>query len=185
MNISLMIVGIVLVLVIGAVILALVFGRRKSSERLSAHSPVESDQPLETPDDDEKMQLELEIRRKLIENFDIRSFDFAEREGYLTDWKAVQSTFENEPEQAVLDADNLIMQVMQIRAYPATDFEQRGGDISVYNPELVNNYLAASEIAIRNEQHLASTEELKQAMNTYQTLFKKLLGTGTFVTEEQ
>ena len=108
MNISLMIVGIVLVLVIGAIILALVFGRRKSSERLSAHSPVESDQPLETPDDDEKMQLELEIRRKLIENFDIRSFDFAEREGYLTDWKAVQFKFEIEPEQAILDADHLV-----------------------------------------------------------------------------
>ena len=185
MNISLLIVGIVLVLVIGAGILGLVFGRRKGSMRLSAHRPVEFDQPLEAPDDDEKMQLALEMRRKLVENFDIRPFDFDERESYLTDWKAVQSKFENEPEQAILEADQLILQVLQIRAYPAADFEQRGGDISAYNPELVNNYLDASEIAIRNEQHLAGTEELKQAMNTYQTLFKELLGPGTILSEEQ
>lgn len=173
-----------LVLVVGVAILALVFGRGKGSKRLSDHREIVPDLPKETLDE-EKMQLELELRRKLVENFDIRPFDFAEHESYLTDWKAVQSKFKIEPAQAIQEADQLIMQVMQIRAYPATDFEQRGGDISVYNAELVNNYLAASEIAIKNEQQLASTEELKQAMKTYQTLFKELLGPGTFVTEEQ
>jgi len=185
MNTSYLIVGIALVLIIGGVIFGLVFGRRKGSEPLSDHRPVDSDLPLETADDDDKMQLELDLRRKLVENFDIRPFDFAERESYLTDWKAVQSKFENEPEQAILDADQLILQVMQIRAYPAADFEHRGGDVSAYNSELVNNYLAASEISIKNEQHLAGTEELRQAMNTYQTLFKELLGPGTVLSEEQ
>jgi hypothetical protein len=179
-----LIVIIFLLFAISIAILGLVFRRRKSSARLPDHRDIESDGPKETQDE-AKMHLELEMRRKLIENFDIRPFDFAEHESYLTDWKAVQSKFKIEPAQAIQEADQLIMQVMQIRAYPATDFEHRGGEISVYNAELVNNYLAASEIAIKNEQQLASTEEFKQAMKTYQTLFKELLGPGTFVPEEQ
>lgn len=184
MSFSLLIVVIFLVLVISVAVLALVFGRRNDSERASGHRDIGSVLPKETQDE-EKMQSELEKRRKLVENFDIRPFDFAERESYLTDWHAIQSKFKDEPEQAILEADQLILQVMQIRAYPAADFEQRGGDISTYDPELVNNYLAASEIAIKNEQHLAGTEELRQAMNTYQTLFKELLGPGTALSEEQ
>ena len=185
MNSSYLIIGIALVLVIGGAIIGQILGRRRGSEQLSEHSSIESDLSSDILNDDEKMQFELEKRRKLIENFDKRPFNFAEREGYLTDWKAVQSKFENEPEQAILEADQLILQVMQIRAYPATDFEQRGGDVSAYNPELINNYLAASEISIKNEQQQAGTEELRQAMNIYQTLFKELLGPGTALSEEQ
>ena len=126
MNISFVIVVIFPVLVIGAAILVLVFGRRIRSKRLSDYREVKSVLPKETTNE-QKMQKELEMRRRLVENFDIRPFDFTEQEGYLTDWHAVQSKFENEPEQAILEADQLILQVMQVRAYPATDFETAWG----------------------------------------------------------
>ena len=67
------------------------------------------------------------------------------------------------------------MDVMKVRAYPVSDFDQRAADISVNYPALVSNYRAAREIAIKNEQHSANTEELRQAMIHYRSLFDELL----------
>jgi hypothetical protein len=64
---------------------------------------------------------------------------------------------------------------MQVRAYPVSDFEQRAADISVNYPALVSNYRAAREIAIKNENHQANTEDLRQAMIYYRSLFDELL----------
>ena len=69
------------------------------------------------------------------------------------------------------------MEVMQLRAYPVSDFEQRAADISVNYPDLVSNYRAAREIALKNEQEQADTEELRQAMIHYRSLFEELLET--------
>jgi hypothetical protein len=71
------------------------------------------------------------------------------------------------------------MEVMQLRNYPVSDFDQRAADISINYPELVSNYRLARAIAIKNEQHKADTEELRQALVYYRALFNELL-----VTEE-
>jgi hypothetical protein len=133
---------------------------------------------------EKKARTELEERRKRVEALDIRPLSVSERERYLADWTAVQSKFVDEPGQAIVDADRLIMQVMQTRAYPVSDFEQRAADISVNYPALVSNYRAAREIAVKNEQHQADTEELRQAMIHYRSLFEELLGTEAVAVKE-
>jgi len=133
---------------------------------------------------EKKAQTELEERRKHVEALDIRPLSLSERERYLADWTAVQSKFVDEPGQAIVDADRLIMQVMQTRAYPVSDFEQRAADISVNYPALVSNFRAAREIAVKNEQQQANTEELRQAMIHYRSLFEELLGTEPVVIKE-
>jgi hypothetical protein len=85
----------------------------------------------------------------------------------------------DEPGQAIVDADRLIQDVMQLRAYPVAEFEQRAADISVSYPALVTDYRAARAIAVRNEQHQADTEELRQALIHYRSLFEELVGTQT------
>jgi len=42
----------------------------------------------------------------------------------------------DEPGQADIDADRLIMEVMQLRDYPVSDFDQRAADISINYPDL-------------------------------------------------
>jgi hypothetical protein len=74
---------------------------------------------------------------------------------------------------------------MQLRAYPVADFDQRAADISVNYPALVENYRAAREIALKNEQQQANTEELRQAMIHYRSLFEELLGKESDVIEEK
>jgi hypothetical protein len=131
-----------------------------------------------------KAQTELEERRKHVEALDIRPLSVSERGRYLADWTAVQSKFVDEPGQAIVLADRLITQVMEMRGYPVSHFEQRAADISVNYPALVTDYRAAREIAVRNEQHLADTEELRQAMIHYRSLFEDLVGTEPVASKE-
>jgi hypothetical protein len=184
-NSTFIIIAVVLVVVIIGAVLATVFARRRRSERLQDHFGPEYDHTVQTMGDEKKAQTELDERQKHVEALDIRPLSVSERERYLADWSAVQSKFVDEPGQAIVDADRLIMEVMQLRAYPVSDFEQRAADISVNYPALVSNYRAAREIANKNKQHQANTEELRQAMIYYRSLFEELLETGSVVVKEK
>ena len=171
------ILAVVLVLVILAAILVPMFARRKRSQQLQDHFGPEYDHTVQSLGDEKKAQAELAERQKHVAGLDIRPLSDAEHERYLADWAAVQSKFVDEPAQATVAAGHLIMEVMQLRGYPVADFEQRAADLSVNYPALVSNYRAAREIATKNEQQQASTEELRQAMIHYRSLFEELLGT--------
>jgi hypothetical protein len=132
-----------------------------------------------------KAHAELDERKKHVKTLDIRPLSANDRERYLADWAAVQSKFVDEPGKAIVDADRLITEVMELRAYPVSDFDQRAADVSVSYPALVTNYRAAREIAIKNEQHQANTEELRQAMIYYRSLFEELLGPEADVVKEK
>jgi hypothetical protein len=173
----LFIIAVVLVLVIVSAIFALVVSRRKHTEHLQDHFGTEYDRTVQSMGNEKKAQTELDERRKHVAALDIHPLSVSERERYLAEWAAVQSKFVDEPGKAIEDADHLIIEVMQLRAYPVADFEQRAADISVTYPALVSNYRAAREIATKNKQHLANTEELRQAMIYYRSLFDELLGT--------
>jgi hypothetical protein len=171
------ILAVVLVLVVLAIVLVPVFARRKRSERLQDQFGPEYDHTVQALGDEKKAQTELEERQKHVQALDIRPLSEAERQRYLADWAAVQSKFVDEPREATVDADHLIMEVMQLRGYPVSDFEERAADVSVNYPALVSNYRAAREIALKNEQQQADTEELRQATIYYRSLFEELLAT--------
>jgi hypothetical protein len=176
-----MIVAVVLVVVILGAVLWPIIARRKRSERLQGQFGSEYDHTVQVLGNEKKAQVELEKRQKHVEALDIRPLTDNEQKRYLTDWVAVQSKFVDEPGQAVVEADRLIMEVMQLRAYPISDFEQRAADVSVSYPTLVSNYRAARVIALKNEEHKADTEELRQAMIYYRSLFDELLVTDAVV----
>lgn len=176
MNTTYLIIAVVLALVV--IIIAVLWPmlvRRKRSERLQGQFGSEYDHTVEVLGDEKKAQTELEKRQKHVEALNIRPLSAGEREGYLADWTEVQSKFVDEPGQVIVDADRLIMEVMQLRAYPISDFEQRAADVSVSYPTLVSNYRAARVIALKNQDHQADTEELRQAMIYYRSLFDELL----------
>jgi len=184
MNLTNLIFVVVGVVVVAGIILALIFARGNRKRKLHTQFGTEYDHTVETMGDEKKAQTELEERQQRVKNLDIRPLSVAERERYQADWTAVQTKFVDEPGQAIVEADHLIMEVMQVRAYPVSDFEQRAADVSVSYPGLVSNYRAARAIADKNEQKLADTEELRQAMVHYKSLFQELLGTETIVEEK-
>ena len=176
---------VVAVLVIIGVIVGLIFARRNRSEKLQKDFGPEYDRTVQAMGGEKNAQIELNERQKHVKALEIRPLSVSERDRYLAEWTAVHSKFVDEPGQAVVDADRLIMEVMQLRGYPISDFDQRAADISVKYPALVANYRGAREIANKNKLGQANTEDLRQAMIYYRSLFEELLKAEPVVGEEK
>ena len=117
----------------------------------------------------------LDKRTERVEGLHIRPLGPADRARFVESWRRVQARFVDGPGGAVTEADQLLGDVMSTRGYPVTDFEQRAADISVDHPSVLENYRAAHEIALRQTRGQVSTEELRQAMIHYRTLFEELV----------
>lgn len=179
------IIGVILVLVVLGAVIAVVSSRRQRSKGFQNKYGPEYDRTVQSAGNEKKAQAELDERRKHVETMNIRPLSASERERYQSEWKAIQAKFVDQPGQATVEADHLIQEVMKVRAYPVSDFDQRAADISVNYPSLVSNYRLAREIAIKNEQHSANTEELRQAFISYRSLFDDLLKEEIVVPERK
>ena len=118
-------------------------------------------------------------REKRVEKFQIRELTVDERERFVTEWRTVQSRFVDDPKGAVFEADDLVSRLARDRGYPMSDFEQRAADISVDHPHVVDNYRAAHEIALRHRKGQATTEDMRNALIYYRSLFDELLQSRT------
>ena len=118
-------------------------------------------------------------REKRVQEFSLRELSAEEREGFVSEWRMVQTRFVDDPQAAVGDADLLVDRLMQERGYPMSNFEQRAADISVSHPTVVSNYRAAHQIAVRHSQGQATTEDLRNAIIHYRSLFEELLRKGS------
>jgi hypothetical protein len=120
-------------------------------------------------------EAELLRRERRVERYRLRSLKRGERERFATAWRAAQARFVEDPRMAVAEADELVCRVMRERGYPIGDFDQRAEDISVDHPEVVINYRAAHDIALRDHAQPVETEDLRRAMVHYKALFEDLL----------
>ncbi|HMD99455.1 MAG TPA: hypothetical protein VKM93_19270 [Terriglobia bacterium] len=118
----------------------------------------------------------LDERKERVEALHIRPLGMGDRARFVESWRRVQARFVDSPGGAVSEADQLLADVMSTRGYPVSDFEQRAADISVDHPKVMENYRTAHAIALRQTRGQASTEELRQAMIHYRTLFEELVG---------
>jgi hypothetical protein len=117
----------------------------------------------------------LKGRAERVEGFHLRSLAAGDRARFMESWRGVQARFVDGPAGAVTEADQLVGDVMSTRGYPVSDFEQRAADISVDHPLIMENYRTAHEIALRQTRGQANTEDLRQAMVHYRTLFEELI----------
>jgi len=157
-------------------IAALIFLRKRRTEGLRTQFGPEYARALKESGDRRHAEASLEERKKRIERFKLRPLTPGDRAGFTESWRRVQARFVDDPKAAVTESDQLLRDVMSTRGYPVSDFEQRTADISVDYPRVVENYRAAHGIALRHAQGQASTEDLRQAMIHYRTLFVELVG---------
>ncbi len=118
---------------------------------------------------------ELVARKARVEQLHIKSLSSEQSMRYARQWRDVQAQFVDDPEQAIAEADRLVVEVMQARGYPMVEFEQRAADVSVDHPDVVEHYRAAHHIAVRSARAEADTEDLRQAMVHYRSLFDELI----------
>ena len=158
------------VVIIGILWMAM---RKRRTEALKERFGPEYDRTLR--EHGNRAETVLAEREKRVERFPIRELAADERERFITEWRTVQTRFVDDPNGAVADADDLVSRLMQTRGYPMSNFDQRAADLSVDHPRVVENYRAAHEIALRHRRGEATTEDLRQAVIYYRSLFDDLL----------
>ncbi|HEY1976330.1 MAG TPA: hypothetical protein VGG89_07295 [Candidatus Baltobacteraceae bacterium] len=160
-----------------AIVVAIVYAIRaaRSRELVKRFGP-EYERTLRERGDRAEAERELATRQARVRKFHIEELPAGAKDRYVEEWRTVQTRFVDEPRAAVVDADHLVVAVMRDRGYPMENFEQRAADISPDHPHVVEDYRVAHGIAARSERGEVSTEDLRQAMQHYHTLFDELLG---------
>ena len=169
-------IAIAVVLILAAGIGILLFMRKRRTEQLrSQFGGTEYTRAIKEGGSRRQAEAALDKRAERVEGLHIRELGPGDRARFVESWRGVQARFVDGPGGAVTEADQLLGDVMSARGYPVSDFEQRAADISVSYPLVLENYRAAHEIAIRQSRGHANTEELRQAMIHYRTLFDELV----------
>jgi type II secretory pathway pseudopilin PulG len=166
---------IVVIIAVGAVAF---FARGQARRRgLQRRFGPEYDRTIESHESTREAEQELLAREKRHDELEIHPLDPAARERHLAEWRQVQERFVDAPEQAVTEADHLLVRVMGERGYPTEGYEQQISDLSVEHASTIDRYRQAHDISTRAEAKKASTEDLRQAMVHYRALFTELLDT--------
>jgi hypothetical protein len=171
------IVLVVVVLVVLAALAAYMAAQKKRrSEELRSTFGPEYDRTVDTTGRRRDAERDLAARAEHRSSLDIRPLSTADRQAFAARWTATQADFVDRPAEAVKSADTLVSEVMHKRGYPVGDFDQQARDVSVDHAEVVHEYRAAHDISVLNDRQQATTEQLRQAMVHYRTLFSELLG---------
>lgn len=149
--------------------------RKRQSQRLQDRFGPEYGRTVGELGGQAKAESELKAREKRVEHLAITPLAPAEATRFSEAWNALQARFVDNPQGVVVQADQLVRELMLKRGYPMGDFEHRAADISVDHATVVENFRAAQTIAARDVRGEADTEELRKAVVHYRILFDEML----------
>jgi hypothetical protein len=169
---------IAIVVVVAIAVIAAATARKRRSEQLRERFGPEYGRTVEDTGDRREAERELRDREKEREDLDIQPLSAAARSRYAGEWQRVQAQFVDDPEGAVRSGDRLVQQAMGERGYPVDDgdFEARAATLSVDHGDVVQDFRQGHELWRRYDRGEGSTEDLRQAMVHYRSLFERLLG---------
>ncbi|MFN2452305.1 MAG: hypothetical protein ABR541_08130 [Candidatus Dormibacteria bacterium] len=170
--------AIAVVVVVAVIMLIASAVRKRRSNQLRSQFGPEYDRTLQTAGSRRNAEAELAGRAERRKSFEVRPLEPGSRQRYEQQWQGVQAGFVDAPAQSVRQADALVTQLMTERGYPMAEFEQRSADVSVDHPREVEDYRRAHAISRANDDNKATTEDLRQAMTHYRSLFGGLLHDG-------
>jgi hypothetical protein len=164
--------GIVLAVLVIAALVAIPYLRRR---RLQSRFGAEYDHLVSARGDRSEAEAELAERQKRHDKLELRPLPDESKDRYAAEWRLVQEHFVDEPAEATGEADQLITRVMADRGYPTKDFEQQAADLSVEHARTLNSYRTAHSLAGLVSRRSATTEDMRQAMVHYRTVFAELV----------
>jgi hypothetical protein len=164
---------------VGAVVLLVIVGlfargaRRAKSESLRSKFGPEYNHTVKETGSRTKAERELAERARESQNWNIRPLQAADADRYRGDWKRVEQHFIDRPTTAVVEADELINEIMRAKGYPMGDFDTHAKALSVTHPRIVDHYRSGHQLVGKGGS--GTTEDMRQAMLHYRTLFEELL----------
>lgn len=161
------------------IVVGLVFAARRSRKTAHLRGQFGSEYDrLATNGKRSAVERELLDRERKVGELDIRPVSASDRTRLRAEWEHVQARFVERPTTAVVEAEELISNAMQLRGYPPADFERRAADLSVHYPRLVGDYREAHRLLESHRRGALSTEDLRRAMILQRRLFDELVGGG-------
>jgi len=119
-----------------------------------------------------KAEAELTERQRRVEALEIHQLTPEQQASYSGDWAAIQERFVDAPVEAVGAAHTLIWNVMRDRGYPTDDRTASMDALSVHHDRSMEGYRTTQDLRADS----ASTEQLREAMIRYRSLFEDLTG---------
>jgi hypothetical protein len=149
--------------------------RQRRATALRERFGPEYDRAVEAREDRRAAEAELRDREKQRARLDIQPLPEGTRARFAQEWQDVQERFVDQPQEAVVTADRLLYSVMDARGYPVGDFDAQADLVSVDHSEVVEDYRFAHGICERAGTQQVSTEDLREALLHYRSLFSELL----------
>jgi hypothetical protein len=163
---------VVIVIIIAVAAFSAVAARRR---RLRQRFGPEYDRMVVDQQSQRKAEAELASRERRVRKLDIRPLTATAHAEYTARWASIQERFVDQPASAVNEAQQLVTAVLQDRGYPTEGYDQILADLSVDHARILEHYRAAHSISESAAAGAASTEDLRQAMIHYRTMFGDLL----------
>lgn len=170
--------GIVILIVVGVVVVALAVGgwlitrRRALQKRFGPeYDRVAAEKPSRAA-----AEQELRGRERRHSELELRPLAPDARARYAADWDEIQARFVDSPSYAVRECDALVTRLITDIGYPTDGADERLALLSVEYAGSLGRYRDAHEISLRDARGEASTEQLRQALVHYRTLFAEMLG---------
>jgi hypothetical protein len=149
---------------VAVVVIAFVLMQKRRSDELRGKFGPEYERLVHERGDARNAESELSKRTERVKQLHIKPLSPEQRDRFADAWRSDQARFVDDPKGAVVEADRLVADLMQVRGYPVVD-----------HPHVVQNYRVAHDIAVREQRGEASTEDLRKAMVHYRALFDDLL----------
>jgi len=168
------VIAVAAVVIIVLVIAGAVRARRRAA--LKRRFGPEYDRTIEEAGSRRKGERRLDERAERREQFETRELSPEVRQRYSAAWRDTQARFVDAPADAVQEADVLVTRLMRDCGYPVEGFDDRSDFVSVDHPHLAEDYRGAHRIAVAETEGKVSTEDRRQAMVHFRSLFSALLG---------
>ena len=168
-------VWVVIAIVAVAAIALVVVARKRRTAMLRDRFGPEYDRAVESRDGRRAAEADLRACEKQRAQFYVKPLPEATRLRFADEWRDVQERFVDQPTQATTAADTLITRVMEARGYPMKDFDAQAELVSVDHPDTVENYRFAHAVRQRSQTQQVGTEDLREALLRYRSLFDELL----------
>src|SRR6195952_5576772 len=169
------IVGIVVVLLIAAAVFLLLKKRAQRRRELQEMYGPEYDRAVQESGSRRAAERELAERHEQRSQLDIVPLSSSSRSRYTQSWSEGQGRFIDDPQGAVAQADELVTAVMRERGYPTEGFDEQARLLSVDHANTLDNYRQGHHIGTLARQRQATTEQLRQGMMHYRSLFRELV----------
>ena len=169
------VVGVVVVLLIAAVVALLLKKRAQRRRELQEQYGPEYDRAVEQTGSRRAAERELAERDEQRSQLTIVPLSSSSRARYTQSWDEVQGRFVDDPQASVADADELVTSVLRERGYPTEGFEEQARLLSVDHANTLESYRQGHQIGTLARQRQATTEQLRQGMMHYRSLFRELV----------